>query len=306
MSNRSAKFVSALFASILAGANFAAVAENGTKPAEPAKTADNCLSAPKGAVPAGSHWYYRLDRATKRQCWYIGEDKNKAARAAPQDSSVSSSAEAADPAPPQQPPAVSKSVADARAEWTSPKSSVAPDTSVTGATPAIDNGQRATAPDSLQSSAIASRWPDASEASSSNSSQLAAADLTASAQANENPAQEPAVSPVALTAANSYPGKPSNSTQTLLMIMASALAFAGLVGTVIFRFGRKPASADVHDDRLPAPWDSMHIHRPSPPLFMHENAPVRRAEVAQEVPVPGDAEKRIAEMLARLSRSATA
>ena len=126
MSSRSAKFVCVLFASILAGANFGAVAENGTKPADNSKSADNCLSAPKGAAPAGSHWYYRLDRATKRHCWYVGEAKSKAARPAPQNSARST--QAADNAPPQQNPTVSKSVADARAEWTSPKSSGAPST----------------------------------------------------------------------------------------------------------------------------------------------------------------------------------
>ena len=37
--------------------------------------------------PAGSHWYYRIDRVTKRQCWYLREESDTAddkfARAAP-------------------------------------------------------------------------------------------------------------------------------------------------------------------------------------------------------------------------------
>ena len=32
--------------------------------------ADDCLTAPNSAAPQGSHWYYRLDRASQRQCWY--------------------------------------------------------------------------------------------------------------------------------------------------------------------------------------------------------------------------------------------
>jgi len=82
MANRTAKFVAAIFASFLAGANFAAVAENAAKPA------DSCLSGPKGAVPAGGHWYYRIDRATKRHCWYIGEEKDKTAAAVPRDAAA--------------------------------------------------------------------------------------------------------------------------------------------------------------------------------------------------------------------------
>ena len=33
--------------------------------------ADDCLAAPKGAAPQGQHWYYHVDRATRRKCWYL-------------------------------------------------------------------------------------------------------------------------------------------------------------------------------------------------------------------------------------------
>ena len=33
--------------------------------------ADNCLAAPKGAAPGGQHWYYHIDRASRRKCWYL-------------------------------------------------------------------------------------------------------------------------------------------------------------------------------------------------------------------------------------------
>jgi hypothetical protein len=307
MSIRSAKFVAALLVSVLAGASFAAVAENGT--GNGTKAADNCLAKPQGAAPAGSHWYYHLDRGTKRQCWYIGEEKNKAARTAPPQDTSSPPSEAANAVPPQQNPPVSKSVADAHAEWSSPQSSVAPDAGATGAIPASDNDQRTTAPDGPQSSAVASRWPDASEANSSNNPQLAAADLAASPQANATAPPEPAASPVALTVADSSLAKPSGSTQTLLMVMASALAFAGLIGTVIFRFGRRtPAAlAEIRHER-PAPWDSIHLDRPQPPIFPRESAPIRRpdrADPARDPRAPDDPERRIAEMLARLARNAT-
>src|SRR6476659_9291926 len=115
MSNRFAKFISALFATILAGTSFAAVPEGG------AKTADNCLSAPKGAVPPGHHWYYRFDRATKRQCWYSREEIGTVARGAPQalspPSKLASPSAASNPFPPPQSPTVPKSLADARAEF---------------------------------------------------------------------------------------------------------------------------------------------------------------------------------------------
>src|SRR4051812_31768880 len=96
MSNRSAKLISALFASILAGANLATITDLHAQTAT-----DNCLSAPKGAPPASGHWYYRINRATKRQCWYVREESDKTARDATQESSpAASSTVAAEPAPP--------------------------------------------------------------------------------------------------------------------------------------------------------------------------------------------------------------
>src|SRR6266850_6506244 len=46
-----------------------------------AHAADNCLSGPKGAAPKGSHWYYRIDHATKRNCWYVRAEGGQAASA---------------------------------------------------------------------------------------------------------------------------------------------------------------------------------------------------------------------------------
>ena len=32
---------------------------------------DTCRMSPGAAAPQGLHWYYRVDRATKRHCWYL-------------------------------------------------------------------------------------------------------------------------------------------------------------------------------------------------------------------------------------------
>jgi hypothetical protein len=34
--------------------------------------AGDCIAAPNSQSPPGKHWYYRLDWATKRKCWYEG------------------------------------------------------------------------------------------------------------------------------------------------------------------------------------------------------------------------------------------
>jgi hypothetical protein len=33
--------------------------------------ADDCRPAPNSPAPAGTHWYYRLEWATQRKCWYV-------------------------------------------------------------------------------------------------------------------------------------------------------------------------------------------------------------------------------------------
>ena len=358
MSNRSARFVSAVIASILAGANFTAVAQNasadsktaGSKPADTkagdTKTvADNCLSGPKGSLPAGGHWYYHVDRATKRNCWYIGDDKGKTAKAAPAAQDPSSATGTADPAPPPQSASLRKSVADARAELTSPQTNVAQDTTAGSGQQAtraanVDNSPRAAAAnaDTQPSSTVSSRWPEASSVPPSGSFQLAAANASASAQADTQPAQAPppTVTPAAPAASGSALDRQSYSTQMLLLVMISALALAGLVSAVILRINRARKPADEFRSDWPAPWDSIHSDLAPQPMFRLEEAPtapaeeaptrrehltrrehsmlrehptrrehpVRRAAASHDPRAPDDPDRRIAEMLQRLARSA--
>jgi hypothetical protein len=34
-------------------------------------TAEQCKASPGGAAPRGMHWYYRVNRATNKHCWYL-------------------------------------------------------------------------------------------------------------------------------------------------------------------------------------------------------------------------------------------
>lgn len=321
MSNHSAKFVSAIFASILAGTSFATVPESG------AKTADNCLSGPKGTIPAGHHWYYRIEQPSKRQCWYSRAETDKAdsgktARAeapdstSPPPSQAASSSAATDPAPP---PSLlaRKSIADARAELTAPQMRVE-DTSVTadpragGAAPAasLPNSRNATTPDAAApSSSVASRWPDSSGVSSaSDNPRLAAAEPPASPQLTAATAPKSAVTPVALAAADSSAERQSASMQMLLLVMAGALALAGITASLVFRFARANApTPEIRGDRR-APWDHIRTERSSPAIFPDEDMPIQRVNMPRNAPqdsrAPDDPERRVTEMLARLARSA--
>ena len=39
--------------------------------ANTAAAAVECITEPNREPPEGSHWYYRVDRATDRKCWYL-------------------------------------------------------------------------------------------------------------------------------------------------------------------------------------------------------------------------------------------
>jgi hypothetical protein len=314
MPNGTAKFVSALVAGLLAGASITTASHSA--PAE----AEECLAGPKATAPQGGHWYYRIDRATKRHCWYLRDENEKAARAATEKSSAS-----ADPVSPPKKAAPQRDIADARAELPLPQMQVAPGTSITGQravapvtnAAGTDTTQRTNPSDtntqsSPQSSVIASRWPDSSGISPSASPapapttyQSAAADQPDAAEA---PA--PAIAPVTLAAADSSAARQTGSIQHLLIVIIGALSLAGLMGSAIFRFGRmrrtgrRNVSGDRRDRR--AIWDSV---SPSPMPDPRSGMPMPPAdiiprEIPRETLAPDDPNRRINEMLARLSRAA--
>lgn len=74
-----------------------------------------CLSSPKGTAPAGERWFYRVERGTKRHCWYTrAGGARRVAEPVPQ--KASTPVKVAEPSPPPPPPQLDQSVANARAE----------------------------------------------------------------------------------------------------------------------------------------------------------------------------------------------
>jgi hypothetical protein len=43
--------------------------------------AADCITEPNRAAPPGQHWYYHLDHATDRKCWYLHAAVSSAAEA---------------------------------------------------------------------------------------------------------------------------------------------------------------------------------------------------------------------------------
>lgn len=290
MSKRSAQFVAALTVSVLAGANLATVTDLRAQ----AATADDCLTAPKGATTPGSHWYYRIDRATKRQCWYLREelDKDRSTRATP----PASSPVAAEPAAQPSRTITQKAISDARAEWVSQQSRAEqtapayPAPQTTGAAPARPAGQdgkRGIGTNVLAATPVATnRWLDNNQ-SANAAGNPADVQTTASVaepagdqqQAAEQSALQPTLQPqpapgISFGAADSSTAKPTASLQMLLGVMLAALALAGITVSLLFRLGRIRARRAMRRQRL-ARWDAVKSKgkRSAPPA---RSAPPKR------------------------------
>ncbi|XSC47110.1 hypothetical protein ACF1BQ_016955 [Bradyrhizobium sp. RDT10] len=301
----------------------------------------------EGRDPSGSHWYYRIDRTTKRQCWYLREESDKAddkfARAAPPASSPAPSSAAAEPAAAQPPAITRKSIADARAEWISQQPRAEPNspakverTVAAAPAPAVQNTPRAAMPNVLAPAPLSSmRWndgPTTRSLANPTDLQVAAANPPAAQPAQAEEVPQPAADQVAPAATDAATAKPTASLQKLLLVMAAALALAGLTVSAIVRIGRMRARRAMRRKRR-AMWDSAKTLRRSPqPMFHDEDAGLRRTggvhnnpRVPQErttrvprerprppqerrhVPqdrVPQDRERQVTEMLSRLARSA--
>ncbi|OKO82837.1 hypothetical protein [Bradyrhizobium sp. AS23.2] len=283
MGNRTAKFISALVGSVIAGAPLAAVSQNAPSASSPTNAASDCLASPKGIAPQGQHWHYRVERGTKRQCWYLRAEGGKDSAKAVQTAQAATNTPTADSAAPQQHP-----VQDARAEYLTPQGAapstlIAP-TRAAATTPAPTQQPSSPTSDSNTQPAVATRWPDASATADQSASQPAPAPVAAAAQPSTKPSKSPA--PVALAAADSTDNT-TGSLQMLLLVVGGALALAGVLASIIYRFagGRVRAQAGDHrrvkwDNREPqdhddsrAPWHNAEIasapraRRPGPVDF---------------------------------------
>src|SRR5260221_6678841 len=103
---RIAKFASAIFASLLAGAPITIITSSF------AHAAGDCQTEPGSETRQGQHWYYRIEHSTKRHCWYLREEGERAEQA--------TSSEGAAAASRRNETAVRGSIADAHGELLPP------------------------------------------------------------------------------------------------------------------------------------------------------------------------------------------
>ena len=297
MGNRTAKFLSALFAGIIAGAPLSAVSQNAPatqSTQDSANANDDCLGSPKGATPQGQHWFYRVERGTKRQCWYLREEGAKTAQSTQTATT------------PKTEPSASRSVQDAHAELTSSQNAPAANTTASPPTqrratqaPATQQSPIAATDSNAQGPAVATRWPDTTNAAPSSAQPTAPTTEVADADptANAAVAPSPAPAPVALAAADVPVSKPTGSLQMLLLVVGGALALAGITGSLIYRFaGSRRRARTADGPRRRVNWDNW---EPAP----EERAPWR--DVAASAPARAERPRAIdlGSALARVGKS---
>jgi hypothetical protein len=293
MKNRAAQFV----VTVVVG-----VAANITMASLPGATAraEECLAGPKWPAPQGSHWYYRVDRASKRNCWYVREVGQKAAQSSPTASPVPTASAKSPAVTPLQP-----SVANARAEYAPRQddrmlTTVEP---VTTATPSSDVFA-GTQPSDPQVAGT-QRWSLAGQgdAADTTTNDPSRAEVTADQQTI-------AGNPTALATKSSAPVQSAvSSIWMLLGALAAALAVAGaLVGaTMKFGSGSRPTVRRDSNGR-PDIWGAAITEaKPSedqPFAFEPERSvqPMNWIRIARERHITQDSSDEIEQLLARAPR----
>ena len=251
MPNRTAKFVSAVFASLLAGAPLATVSHSA------AGAVDECLSGPNGQTPQGAHWYYHIDHATKRHCWYLADER------APQIAAPNSSA-STKPALQNAEATMQQSVANAHAELPA-QTRIEPPNRNGNIAPALsadavrttDNGGAATPGAPSQRSLVASRWPDSygAEPSTDRLPSRSRSSTGVNPVSPDQPASVLAAGQFATADVSSE--TPPYSLQMQLAALMGVLALAGIMGIAIFKFGssHRPQPSEIRRRRGPI-WES--------------------------------------------------
>jgi len=281
-------------------------------PRSAAGAEDECLSAPKGDTPQGSHWYYRIDRTSKRQCWYLRDEGEKSANVAPP--KLSSSAK---PVPAKTEVAMQSSIADARAELPPQTRSLQPGredrpAAPIAATAPLSEADKAAQPPvaETQPSVVASRWLDQSNAfavtsplaSPAPNEPYAVAEVSAAPQTQAQ-AQPPLPAAAGQFTAMDLSDTPTHSVQMLLAAIMGALALAGVMGRLIFNFvGTRRRAKRKLRGRRGAIWKSAKTGRRGSTAYQGADALPPQPHLPRDLDQVGDPDDRIVELLRDFSR----
>jgi hypothetical protein len=216
-------------------------------PSGSARAADDCLAAPISQPPQGTHWYYRIDGARQRHCWYLGPEGQKVHHAQPEVQPAAISA-----APARTQTAGDRLMASAQVEPPSPPPSPA---AVAGATAQAGDQEIAQAARPGTPSIV--QWPDPEQPAATDAASGREAGGASTLQ--DLKAEDEVVRPAAASTANAKTIMPIR----VILLVASAFAVAGIFQYAIFRTviarrrriyverGRAKRSVSLAPERIP-------------------------------------------------------
>jgi hypothetical protein len=229
MPMRMALFVTAIFTVSLGAVSVTVRASH---------AADDCLTKPNAAAPQGSHWYYRVDRTTHRECWYLGAEGGKVRQDASPVLSHPSKI-SAQPAP-QTPAKVANAevgAAEATSTETAPLESASgqPTTPEDNPTATLSTSDIPTSILSIDRGSVSMRDSDAEEQATTESE-------------DEMPLIWPTMSPA--EPAERPPEIPTSFAR-LGAVLAAVLGLAAMVSRMIFKLSaaRRPSPSHSRDRR---------------------------------------------------------
>jgi hypothetical protein len=250
MTNQAVKFLSAVSAGIVASAPIAMI------PLSTVGAVEECLTTPKDESPPDKHWYYRIERGTKRHCWYLrkeGETSSQAATSTP-------ARRAAPEVAPDRETKLARSAADAHAELPLPQTLVEADQKISPTTPATSVDPRGAeqklsnnaSPETAQSP-VASRWLEPTGVFSSAAERpISPSFVVASAapDANLDASADTDLTPKVETSAMGTPA----SLQMLLLGTYGAIVVSWLTGSAIYRMARMRRRPQRYTSLNPPEW----------------------------------------------------
>jgi hypothetical protein len=257
MRYRATKLVSVFSAGVVVSVPFATI------PTRTVEAAEECLTKPKEVTPPGQHWYYVIDRGSKRRCWYLHQETGTSSHAAisqrARHAAIVASRESVSEPEPALPPATRDAYAelglpqggDENTPRVSQQTLIASDYPKGAGQDQPDQDQPDNASGESPQAVVASRWPEpagvlVASIEPPTSSSLAVPSATSDAKQDADTADlTPKAPPAALTSADAPATGTPDSLKSLLLATFGAITLSGFAGSSVYfltQMRRRPQS----------------------------------------------------------------
>lgn len=274
------------------------VAISATAAATSHAAADTCLTEPGSVTPKGQHWYYRLDHANNRKCWYLRAPTPTPPAQAAAPAAGDAAAPPTDAAAPTETPVAAPPPTKPEAVAAPPSAAAVPPPAAAAAPASVEPEMIAPPPGETDANAAegptnlapatpayAAAGPDAADADLKTGSVPAEASTDVPAAVQPGSIAEPDRTQPSAAAA----GEPSTgAVAENLLIIGFAAALAGIVSAVFAAFRRRKAATARPIDAAPrfgSKFDSKVESRSERRSVRRTRVPARTAPASHSTPI---------------------